>query len=178
MSLHPRQIIREAVVAALLGKTDAGLRVYASRIRPWRGKKLPAIGVYLDTETADHEDSAPRRYFRSADIRVEIVAEADEALDAVFDAVALQVETALLVDPTLGGKADDLEFERTETNLSADGDTLLGACALIFSASYETRPPEPVLDDLETVSVRYDLAEPDGDIDAEDTITMPTEEEA
>lgn len=187
MSLHPRKQIRDAIVTALVGKTGAGERVYPSRVRPWREKLLPAMGVYLTSESADHEDSAPRAYRRRADIVVEIVAGADERLDDLLDAEAQRVENALLPDPELGGLVADLEMTGTEIELDVQGDTVLGRCAVTFAATYWTEPPEPVLDDFETAGVDWDLAQPneetgqsapDGTPEAEDIITMPTEEDA
>lgn len=182
MSLHPRKQIRDAIVSSLSGKTGAGAKVYANRVRPWRGGNLPAIGVYLSSETADHEDSSPRHYLREADIVVEIVAAADGQLDDLLDAIALQVEAVILADPTmdatLGDLLEDLVMTGTETQLDKDGDTIIGKAAITFTATYRTLPPEPTLDDFNTGHVDWDMTEADGVIDATDTITVQSEEEA
>lgn len=178
MSLHPRKQIRDAIVTALLTKTGAGTRVYPNRVRPWRAKNLPAIGVYTKSEEANHHDSAPRAYERRALVVVEIVADADDHLDDVLDLQALLVETILLADPTMGGVADDLVLSDSSLDFLEKGDTLQGCCAITFEATYWTEQPEPTLDDFETANVEWDVATPDGQIEAVDTITMPTEEEA
>lgn len=53
MATHPRQAIREAVVALLIAaKTDAGYDVYPTREAPWRSIELPGIAVYSIEEAS------------------------------------------------------------------------------------------------------------------------------
>ncbi len=73
----------------LLGATNAGSSVYASRVRPlisngWQ-RELPAIIVYTMDEAGEIFNQAPREYRRRVELVVEIHAEGNDALDDTLD---------------------------------------------------------------------------------------------
>ncbi len=99
---HQRTVIRNAVVALLLGQTAAASRVYAARRAPsLRKNELPAICVYTDEEDSDTGQSAPRELEREVDLLVVAFVMPDDDADAAMDDIALQVETAMHADPYL-----------------------------------------------------------------------------
>jgi hypothetical protein len=58
---HARTQIRQAVVALLTGNTEAGNRVFSSRVHPLDDAKLPALLVFTPQETiGDRTMQRPR----------------------------------------------------------------------------------------------------------------------
>lgn len=172
---HPRQIIREAVVALLLSKTAAGTRVWPSRMRHVSSRDLPAIGVYTTEEASPLSDASPRKYERTVTVVVDCIVAGDSGLDDALDALVLQVEDLLMADPTWGGKADDSALMRTTIGLVSNGRTEDGCATLEFEADYETSPGQvdpSSLDDFATAGVDYDLAPADGTPEIQDLITI------
>ena len=104
---HPRQTIRESLVTLLTGLPLTGSRVYGSRLSPVEEGSLPALRIYADSEQASplviHAQTTRER---DITYRIEIVARANADLDDALDAIAAQVEGALVAaaDSTwLGG---------------------------------------------------------------------------
>lgn len=168
---HPRQLIRKQAVAVLLGATNAGASVFASRVRPfisnsWQSD-LPAICVFTMDETSEIFNQAPREYLRRVELVVEIHADGNDALDDTLDTLARQVERVLLMDDTLGDTVNDLQYVRSRMVLLDQSEQLTGACRLIFEAEYFDRHPDDLfnesLPDLNTVTTEYSLdnAQPD-----------------
>lgn len=168
---HPRELIRKAAVAVLLGATNAGASVYASRVAPlisngWQSE-LPAIIVYTMDEGGEIFNQAPREYRRRVELVVEIHAEGNEALDDTLDTLARQVERLLLRDETLGDTANDLKYVRSRMVLLDQSEHLTGACRLIFEAEYFDRHPDDDFNDslpnFNTLNTEYSLgnAQPD-----------------
>ena len=168
---HPRELIRKQAVAVLLGATDAGASVYASRVRPfisntWQSD-LPAICVFTMDESGEIFNQAPREYRRRVELVVEIHAEGNDALDDTLDTLARQVERLLLMDDTLGGTANDLQYVRSRMVLLDQSEQLTGACRLIFEAEYFDRHPDDnfneSLPNFKTLNTEYSLgnAQPD-----------------
>jgi hypothetical protein len=173
---HPRQSIRTKIVTLLTGKTNAGSSVYASQVRPVGEDKLPRIHVYGQKESVEIAQESPREYGRVLTVAIEIQAKADEYLDNILDTLAEQVEQILCQDYTLGDLCDDVILKSSELNISAEGDTLIGACIMTYEVSYETyavsdATEENGVSDLETVDIKYDQPNyPSGSVDAEDKI--------
>ena len=162
---HPRELIRKQAVAVLLGATNAGASVYASRVAPlisngWQSE-LPAIIVYTMDETAEIFNQAPKEYRRRVELVVEIHAEGNEALDDTLDTLARQVERLLLMDDTLGDTVNDLQYVRSRMVLLDQSEHLTGACRLIFDAEYFDRHPDDLfnqsLPHLKSVKTEYSL---------------------
>jgi hypothetical protein len=163
---HPRELIRKQAVAVLLDATTAGSSVYASRVAPlisngWQSE-LPAIIVYTMDESGEIFNQAPREYLRRVDLVVEIHAEGNGALDDTLDTLARQVERLLLMDDTLGGTANDLQYKRSRMVLLDQSEHLTGACRVIFEAEYFDRHPDDLfnetLPDFNTLTTEYSLA--------------------
>jgi hypothetical protein len=179
-TLHPRQEIREALVAALTGTADprptaAGERVFETRFVPWRTAQLPAISVYATAEQVEEgsKSTAPRELTRWVSMTVDAVVVASENADDELDALCLEIETAIHADPTLAGKASDCILTSTELGTIADTGRPMAAAQLVYEVSYITAAPESAdLEDLETIDTKYDLGgavHPDNQ--AEDTLT-------
>jgi hypothetical protein len=158
MPTHPRQAIRHAVVAQLLGQTAAGSRVYPDRRVPFQRVELPALAVYVPTESVELQSraTAPRELDRRAQVVVEALVQQAESVDDALDAIALEVENALHRDWTLGGVASDLLLTSTETDVVDTGKQLIGVVRLEFEVRYYSEAvPAATLDDFKTADVRH-----------------------
>lgn len=161
--LHRRQLIREAAAAALKGKTDAGDRVYETRLVPYRLLELPAIAVYsLDESTEEASRStAPRELERDLELAIEGAVKQGENVDDAMDALALEIERVMHADPTLGGVASDTFLSGTEFFVDVESDRPAGVIRLVYRTRYYTQAPDPAdvqLDDFATADIRTSLA--------------------
>ena len=138
--MHKRKIIRNLFVEFLLGKTDAGDRVYNSITFPTQESKLPAIIVYSEDETGEIFNTAPRDYLRKVRIITEIKAQANETeLADTLDDIAEQIETIIFKKDDY----DELQLEDivlSESNMIFDlGKRPMGACKIVWTVSYITQ---------------------------------------
>lgn len=161
--MHQRQKIREAVVAALRGATDAADRVHASRFVPWRRAELPAISVYTLGEDVDPESAqtAPRELARDLELVIQGIVQVGDDVDCRLDDLALQIERAMDADPTFGGVASDSLLTSTEIDFSEEGSRTVGHLGLFYTIAYYTYPADPAAEDLpdfERANVRHNLA--------------------
>lgn len=144
--LHPRRLIRDAIVATLTGVTAAGSRVSKTRTEPSRDDELPIISVYTLGEPVDDKSAqtAPLELTRRP--RVAIVARvldtAAVPVDDAMDAIALEIETAVARNPYLSGTAGEngaiLSSTEIEILSSDNGDPIVGVIRLIYSVTYYT----------------------------------------
>jgi hypothetical protein len=131
---HPRQTIRENLVALLTGLPLTGSHVYGSRVAPLAEADLPAIRVYADSSESSAIDIHNLIRERGVIFRIEIVARATADLDDTLDAIAEDVEDALLTAPGstwLGGELRDPISDEIEV----DDDTSqpVGICRMAIS---------------------------------------------
>jgi len=159
---HQRKLIRDAIVAALVGETVAEDRVRSTRLTPWRKGGLPAISVYAVDEDVDpaKSDAAPRKLHRVVNMTIEgVLAETNEdQLDDALDALAEEIEVAMDADPYLGGVAADSMLLRTDLGTATLGERPHGAVQLIYAVTFQTNVPEDgATEDLETASIKHDL---------------------
>jgi hypothetical protein len=183
VALHPRQLVRDAVVAQLTGATVAGPRVYDTLEVPHRRAELPAISVYTPDEQSDAtttRGTAPREMQRELQLVVEGVVKRsaqDEKLTATLDALALEIETAIFADDTLGDTASDTVLVGTSLVLLEDGDRTMASIRLEFAVTYYSYAPESVAaDDFRTADVRYNLANAVNPAnEAHDVVEIPEE---
>ncbi|HYD67005.1 hypothetical protein [Azospirillum sp.] len=154
--MHPRTVIRHALVAHLgqpLPDTDppsyrtaAGDRVYAARSAPVPSDGLPCLAVHTGEDVRDASAPAnaegPER--RLLTIVVEGVVEGSAPganADDAADALALEVESAVRADPTLGGLVEGIRLERTATAATGSGDDQTVVAKLTFGAVYYAHLP-------------------------------------
>lgn len=137
MATHPRQEIREAVVARLLDATRAQSRVYPTREVPWRRTELPAIAVYALSEGAD-SSRIPGDYVRTVAVAILACVSVSDKVDDELDAIALEIETAIATDTTFGGKAVDAYLTETVIEVTEEQGRPLGAVRLTYDVRYQT----------------------------------------
>lgn len=128
---HPRELIRQAVVALLVAaNTAAGARVYGTRIDPHKKTGVPALSVYTLNDPADPEASSEME--EAHDIALEIEAWADPS---AIDGLVEQVEAAMRADPYFGGLASDSTLTGTSLGIE-QGDPALALGVLTYSVKY------------------------------------------
>lgn len=147
--LHARRAIVRAAVQRLAGLPSVVGGVHEGRYGPKSASSAPFLLVY-----ARPESSAPittrgsgRALQRELTLAIDaVVAESGvEAGDALFDALALEIETALAADPTLGGACRDLWLARTNPDAvtTGAGEHRAGAVRLEFTVTYFTPAAAP-----------------------------------
>lgn len=177
---HPRKLIRDKIVERLKGNTDAGLRVYGSRVLPyWNGRQgleaaLPAILVYTLREPAEIFNQAPREYRRIVQVAVQAVVMGED-VDDPLDDLARQIELCLFAEDTLDGTAADLVLQETEIVFTDEGEREMGAARLAWEVTYYDEIEPALEDNLATIQAEWDVAPADGDPEASDTITPEQE---
>ena len=124
---HIRQLIRTNIVNTLVGNTSAGSNVFQTRYYPIEQGKLPAIAVYTMSESTEYATiSYPRRQNRTLSVGVEIFASASSNLDNTIDALAVQIEELLQVDPTRGGYAKNTDIVSFNADFDGSGEKPVG----------------------------------------------------
>jgi hypothetical protein len=139
---HLRKQIRDNVVTALTGLSTTGSRVYASRVYPMAAANLPGLCVYAKTEEVETTTiTRPRTQFRTLTLSVEGFVVATSGLDNTLDAISLEVEEALAIDPSRSNLAKDTRVESIEAEYVDDGEQPVGTIriALDWPLSGETK---------------------------------------
>lgn len=168
---HQRKVIRDAVVAALVGiaptyATSAQERVKTSRKWPWKVRQLPASTVYMLPEDVDVKESkktAPRELQRMVTMVVEshVLKGNFGSVDDAGDAIALEIEKVMHRDPTFGGACAGSILKRTEVDSREEDEETIFMIGLAYEVDYQTPAPydeDAVPDDLVTVDIKTNLA--------------------
>jgi hypothetical protein len=149
---HPRQTIRDAVVAALkAAATSAGNRVYSNRSVPNDPKQLPLINVFTDEEKSERASASTGELKRNLALVVEIVGGSpeDELLDNVLDAIADSVEAAMEADETFGETVDESQLKATALVTLSNGAKAFGGMRLTYDVVYYSMRVETGGEDFE-----------------------------
>lgn len=134
---HIRKLIRDNIVTSLTGLTTTGSNVYASRVHPLAGNKLPGLAVYTNSEQIQYRTiSLPRTQSRTITINVEIYVKAVATFDDDIDTVVAEVEAALYTDVTRGGYAEDTKVTSLDVQFSGDGDQPIAGARLDVEVMY------------------------------------------
>ena len=141
---HARAQIRNALVARLIGLAVTTTHVYASRFYMFDDATLPGLRIYADSEEKLGEHMGGRQ-MRRVQFTVEAVAKQHAGLDDTLDQIALEVETAIATEQTLGGlvkggvRYEGIEDFRTDDSLEHP----VGVWPLRFSADYDVDANAP-----------------------------------
>lgn len=163
--------IRQAVKAALVGKTRATDRVESSRPNPLSQRptalggreELPAIIIYTPSTKSEIFDESPRRYKHTSEVRVECALEvaADQDIDDSLDDFEQEVLDVLLLDDTVDGLVDDIAFTGSTNTVEGTGAKLLAAVIMSFEVTFYTYAPvegTQEMDDFATFHTEHSLA--------------------
>lgn len=181
---HPRKLIRQAVVALLIAaNTAAGTRVKGTRVDPIKKTDLPAIGVYTLNDAVVEDDSTETEEAHEIELEVACWVADTEALsmDDAMDDIADQVETAMKVDPYLGGKSSDLRLVGTTMEAVEENGRVsptIGIAVLTYAVKYRSSltADASALDDFTTVvatqKITGGVPDPGGTVPASDQFTV------
>lgn len=137
---HVRKQIRDNIVTTLTGLTTTGTKVYRTRVYPLAEGKLPGICIYTGSETSEAATlTIPRTKMRVLDVFVEAYVAAVTNLDDTLDQICVEVEEALAVDVTRGGKAKDTVVTATEIEYSGDAEKPVGTARMTVTVTYMTK---------------------------------------
>jgi len=144
---HKRKGIRDKVFTKLNGNITYGgqpVNVYQTRAIPYWRVQLPAVSFYLFQEDADHQESAPREYWRNLQLAIQILVKETQGTitDDIIDDIADQVEKIFFLDPTIDDTIDDMALVNTSVAIKDDGEIIYSAAVLIFNLEYRTDAPE------------------------------------
>lgn len=132
---HPRELISQAVVALLIAaNTAAGSRVTGMRVDPHKKSGLPALSAYTLADPANSDASSEME--EAHELNLEIAGWADVN---TINTLAEQVETAMRVDPYLGGLVSDMVFGGTVMEVvEIDGrsDPIVAIAVMTYSVKY------------------------------------------
>lgn len=143
MTTHIRQQIREAVATLVSGLTTTGSRVHQSRMRPVADGGLPCLLVHSnDTERIEMADADTLQQ-RELPIVIRGLAKAGTTLDDTLDTIALEVETAIAVNPRLSGKAHISRLVSVDTDFDDSTDKPVGEIQLTYAFTYFVQAGSP-----------------------------------
>jgi len=145
---HMRKQIRDAVITACTGLTTTGTKVFNHRAYPLASNKLPGLCIYSQDETTAYQSiTPPRSVLRTLNIVIELYVKAATGYDNTIDQIALEVETALTDDVTLGGLAKDTRIIGFNSEVSADGEqpACIGIMQVQITYSVAENDPETAI---------------------------------
>jgi hypothetical protein len=140
MTLHVRDQILDAVLAAVTGLPTTGARAFDSRAYPLEREELPGINVRFHeaTERSTPGDfPRPRMLERTCRIQVVGSVQATTNYRKAANQIALEVESVLGA-PGAGSPAKWLNLIGTELQISGSGEKPVGEITLTYEAFYIT----------------------------------------
>lgn len=135
--MSTRKQIRDRVATILQSySTDAGDRIYKAMYLPIAPNNLPCICVYTNREAVEIYQSAPRVYDKRLTLQIEIIAEANEALEDVLDKICGQVESIFNEDQHLNDIAETVEYKSVEMSIAITGEVVTGSAVMTYEVRY------------------------------------------
>ena len=141
---HVRKQIRDYFESQLADLPSIGGNIYESRIYPLVQARLPALIVYTTNESVEEVSFGTKRaQERSVTVTVEGYVRALANFDDALDQIAVEVEEAVLDDPSLGGIAINTTLVDTNSQYSGEGEQPVGTIVLSFEVIYRTQSGTP-----------------------------------
>lgn len=134
---------RETIIAALHARLQTlAATVLRGDVLP---ERIPAAGLIIlrdGTPGAPEVTLSPLTWFYEHRAELEVVIQAGEGRDALFDALTAEIGAVLATDRTLGGFCDWVEAEAPEpVDLPVDGAAALKAAVITIVLHYATSDP-------------------------------------
>ena len=144
---HVRQQIREVIQATLLNLPTTGNRVFVHPVYPFEKAMLPGLAISTLTDEADVEKNTASKgrvhLFSRLQLSIRAYCKGTSNVDDVLDQIEAEVRMALMRDITLGGKAKDINWLRTELTLSGQGEQPIAMTEMVFSVEYRIADNAP-----------------------------------
>lgn len=181
MTDHIRKQVRQYVVERLIGHTYAEDRVTNSQFSAFMDRAFPFINVATPSERfVEMVEESPYTVRMVMDLVIEPVIQQSVGFADALDDLCQQVEQR--IDAALGGLVESCLYDNTETFFSEEGDVPLGLARITYTVTYLKQEAFNLEDltELNTIHVIWDMADPnngatdgpDGQIDAQDTVTV------
>lgn len=138
---HARVQIRAAVAAALANLPTTGGNVFPGRPWPLDEGERPGIVVLTPAEDAEVDAIGPVKLMRTLEVLV-IGYDDGDAIEDRLDQIALEVETAIAADPTLGGTVKEIVLSGTAMEID-QARSRAGEIRMTFTAGYRTTRAAP-----------------------------------
>lgn len=136
--MHPRTIIREAIVSAVTGLLTTGSYVTANRLNAHT--ELPSLNVLTSIENIRDDlgcmgtDDLIRELQLLIEGRVKTTSDPEDDLDTIVD----EVEEAILNSVSVNGLAFDITLDSTAFSVNRDGAVPIGMVEMTFSFLYQS----------------------------------------
>lgn len=152
MAFHIRRQLRTAVVAALGGLPTTGANVFPGREWPTDPACFPGILVYARGGASAFESmgdtDAAVTLARDERLTIEGLVrvtggEPAGALDDALDAIAAEVEPAMMTDPGIAALVERRELVETQLDGRLAGDARIGTIRLTYRIVYATAAGTP-----------------------------------
>lgn len=143
---HARRQILDKVITTLTGATGAGSNVSVARLYVIDPPVAGAIHATYTNDTTIPEDAymgEPRETVHDLTVQIEIYARVVDTIEANLDALAVETETALGADCTLGGLCEIFRLTDSTLELSVDADVPHGVLTLTYTALYRVAANDP-----------------------------------
>lgn len=144
---HVRQQVRQAIVAALNGLATTGARVHSGRTFPLSQDHAPTLLVYAVSERTQLHAMASGGtsaiLLRDLTVAIEGRVMMADVPDDVLEAIAAEVEVAMMADPSLGGRTREVTLLATSINTQSPGQSHAGEVRLDYRVVYRTRENAP-----------------------------------
>ncbi|MBT4292879.1 hypothetical protein HOD41_09335 [bacterium] len=132
---HARQQIRDAIIMQVTGLPTTGANVYQSRVRVF--DTLPCLNVLTISEDLDADNSQMRGIqARELQIDIEVRIKSPLNLDDSLDTIAVEIESAIADDSTLGGLVKFIELQGTEIEFDDDLEQPVGQMTMRWLCLY------------------------------------------
>lgn len=143
--LHARERIVQAAALAVAGLPSTGARVFPGRSWPMAASEPHHLLLYAREEASQGmtANGPARRLGRQVELTIESVLNGGADTDAPLNRSALEIETAIAADPTLGGVARDLVLARTTITATSEGERRKAVLQLVFLVTYHTAANAP-----------------------------------
>lgn len=158
-----RRLIREDIVARLLGKTSVGQRVFASRSIPLPEEKLPAILVSIPRERGQNlAEGGPPRFRTTSTVIIQCVVKEIGAAEVedTLDLLAEEVEQVLLTDPVFVKQFEKIANYDSQLMQITQGNIELASLAMQIDLQFDDLFPPVVADDFEGLRIKTDAIDP------------------
>lgn len=139
-----RAEIRQDVIARLKGETNVGDRVFPSKATPLQDGDMPAILVYVTSNTAEqtNPEQVPTSllFLNQLQVNLEVhaIGESDDKLDDTLDVIADQIERTLLTSQSWVRQFPVIGPIETEISYDSESNTRRGIAAIQISLTYPT----------------------------------------
>ena len=141
---HARAQIRAALVSRLTGLATTGARVFAHRYHDFADSELPGLRVFPEDETV-LDPFAMHRSARQFSMTVECCAKHLTTVEDTLDQIALEVETAVAADQTLGNlvRGGCKYAGLGEFRVDDGAEKPVGVWPMRFLVDYDVNPAAP-----------------------------------